>query len=123
MNNTSAEQLHRAMLLLPLPYKSLADTNLLEYVDTHSHQTGYLAPLRTQQYVEQSVHLPMPHKCDFVQLSNFSLCNNFSSELYSQSSAVSWNDSMASWSRCGDHRGGHPQGRGEGPPDMMGIAL
>ncbi len=30
--------------------KDLATASLLEYVATHSHQTGYLVPLRTQHY-------------------------------------------------------------------------
>ncbi len=37
------------MLPLPLPYKTLATASRPEYVATHSHQTDYLAPLRTRQ--------------------------------------------------------------------------
>ncbi len=51
--HTSAEQLCRAMLPLPLPYKkpccpirSLAATCLSEYVATHSQPTGSLCPCK-----------------------------------------------------------------------------
>ncbi len=48
INTTSAEQLHRAMLPLPLAIKDLATASLLEYVATHSPKTDYLVPLRTR---------------------------------------------------------------------------
>ena len=44
----SAEQLLKATLLLLLAIKDLAAASLPEYVATHSHQTDYLAPLRTR---------------------------------------------------------------------------
>ena len=43
----SAEQLLRATLPL-LAIKDLATASLPEYVATYSHQTNYLAPLRTR---------------------------------------------------------------------------
>ncbi len=46
----SAEQLCRAILPLIKPYKTLTTASLPEYVAIHSHQTDYLAPLRTRQY-------------------------------------------------------------------------
>ncbi len=45
INTMSAEQLHRAMLPLLLPYKKPCHHWPTEYVATHSPKTGYLRPL------------------------------------------------------------------------------
>ncbi len=53
INNTSAEKCSSAMLLLPLPYKTLATTSLPEYVATHSPKTDYLAYQRMLPHTHQ----------------------------------------------------------------------
>ena len=55
----SAEQLCRAILLLPLP-KTLATASLPEYVATHYHQTDYLAPFRTRHFTQTGLHTLAP---------------------------------------------------------------
>ncbi len=67
----SAEQLHKAMLELCCHchclIKDLPTASLPEYVDTHSHQTDYLAPLRTWHHLGWTFAF-LTHHCLILQV-------------------------------------------------------